>query len=117
MNFADQLISAVRNRGNSLCVGLDPRLENLPPELWSTGIDQNDELAAQAFEEFCTVVIDQVSDIVPIVKPQSAFFEALGPAGVFLHASQCWCQQQSQRCRNPLQEDEERQLERWSHVP
>ena len=40
------------------------------------------ENKAAAFETFCKGVIDVVADKVPAVKPQSAFFEQLGPAGV-----------------------------------
>jgi orotidine-5'-phosphate decarboxylase len=38
--------------------------------------------AARAFEEFCLRILDVVAPLVPIVKPQSAFFEACGPAGL-----------------------------------
>jgi orotidine-5'-phosphate decarboxylase len=37
---------------------------------------------AGAFEEFCGRVIDVVAGLVPVVKPQSAFFEACGPDGL-----------------------------------
>ena len=33
MNFADRLAAAVVRKGTSLCVGLDPRIDLLPPEL------------------------------------------------------------------------------------
>src|ERR671933_741151 len=43
-----------------------------------------DRLAAvaAAFEEFCGRVLDVVAPLVPVVKPQSAFFEACGPEGM-----------------------------------
>src|SRR5262249_35304697 len=37
---------------------------------------------ARAFEEFCLRVLDIVAPLVAVVKPQSAFFEACGPAGL-----------------------------------
>jgi orotidine-5'-phosphate decarboxylase len=37
---------------------------------------------AAAFEEFSLRVLDIVAPLVPVVKPQSAFFEACGPAGM-----------------------------------
>jgi orotidine-5'-phosphate decarboxylase len=37
---------------------------------------------AAAFEEFCLRVLDIVAPLVAVVKPQSAFFEACGPAGM-----------------------------------
>jgi orotidine-5'-phosphate decarboxylase len=37
---------------------------------------------AGAYEEFCSREIDVVVPLVPVVKPQSAFFEACGPPGM-----------------------------------
>lgn len=82
MNFADKLIAAVQSKGNSVCVGLDPRLNNLPAALKPTIDPADQQSIAAAFESFCKQVIDVVAPIVPIVKPQSAFFEAVGPHGV-----------------------------------
>lgn len=81
MNFADQLIDSIQFKGNVVCVGLDPRLESLPDEI-RNGVDADDPTSvANAFREFCFGVVDVVADLVPVVKPQSAFFEALGPSG------------------------------------
>jgi orotidine-5'-phosphate decarboxylase len=81
-HFADRLAAAVRAKGNALCVGLDPRWESLPLELRRR--HGRDTLAgvAAAFEEFCGVVLDVVAPLVPVVKPQCAFFEACGPEGM-----------------------------------
>src|SRR5581483_4346351 len=82
MHFADRLCEAVRKKGNPLCVGLDPRWESLPdPIRQRHGGDSLDGIAA-AFEEFCTRVLEVVAPLVPVVKPQSAFFEMCGPAGM-----------------------------------
>ena len=82
MNFADRLAHAIRRTGSITCVGLDPRIESLPSVL-TDSIDVSDPSAvAGAYELFCRGVIDAVADKVPCVKPQSAFFEALGPPGV-----------------------------------
>ncbi len=40
------------------------------------------EAMADAYAEFCLRVLDVVAPLVPVVKPQSAFFEACGPAGL-----------------------------------
>ncbi len=37
---------------------------------------------AGAYEKFCLRVVEIVAPLVPVVKPQSAFFEACGPAGL-----------------------------------
>lgn len=81
-HFADRLTARVRARGNALCVGLDPRWESLPDELKSRHGQGTLAAMARAFEEFCARVIDVVAPLVPVVKPQSAFFEACGPAGL-----------------------------------
>src|SRR5271165_796203 len=78
-HFADRLVSACRAKKNAVCVGLDPRWEHLPLELRKAG--SPDDVAA-AFETFCVRVLDIVAPLVPVVKPQSAFFEACGPAGM-----------------------------------
>jgi orotidine-5'-phosphate decarboxylase len=82
-HFADRLMAAVRSKGNALCVGLDPRWEALPLEIRNRHGDENLEAMAAAYEEFCLRVIEVVAPLVAVVKPQSAFFEACGPAGFF----------------------------------
>lgn len=79
-HFADRLIERVDATRSHLVVGLDPDLRELPPELLD-GVTDLDG-AASAAEAFCIAVIDGVAEHVPAVKPQSAFFEALGSAGV-----------------------------------
>ena len=80
--FPDRLAEAVRRMGNPLCVGLDPRWDSLPDSIRKRhGIDSLDAIAS-AIKEFCLRVLDLVADRVPVVKPQSAFFEACGPAGM-----------------------------------
>src|SRR5438132_1012361 len=81
-HFADRVSEAVRRKGTPLCVGLDPRWESLPEEIRRRHGSTSLESVAAAFEDFCTRVIDLVADLVPVVKPQSAFFEACGPAGL-----------------------------------
>src|SRR5438132_5492666 len=81
-HFADRLASACRAKGNSVCVGLDPRWESLPDEIRQRHGGESLGAVARAYEEFCGRVIDLVAPLVPVVKPQSAFFEACGPAGM-----------------------------------
>jgi len=80
-HFADRLATASRVKKNALCVGLDPRWESLPAEVRKRHGGDTLEAVARAYEEFCCRVIDVVAPLVPAVKPQSAFFEACGPAG------------------------------------
>jgi orotidine-5'-phosphate decarboxylase len=81
-HFADRLIAAIRSKGNAVCVGLDPRWESLPREVRERHGNQDLTAVAQAFEELCVRALDVVAPLVPVVKPQSAFFEACGPAGM-----------------------------------
>jgi orotidine-5'-phosphate decarboxylase len=81
-HFADRLAAAVRQKGTSLCVGLDPRWEQLPTEITRKHESVSLEAVAAAFEELCFRVLDVVAPLVAVVKPQSAFFEASGPAGL-----------------------------------
>jgi orotidine-5'-phosphate decarboxylase len=76
-HFADRLAAAVRAKGTVLCVGLDPRLESLPDSIRERHAD-----TAAAYEDFCLQVLKIVAPMVGVVKPQSAFFEACGPAGM-----------------------------------
>lgn len=81
--FAERLDRAVRTRKNPVTVGLDPRWEQLPPEIVAAAKERPSraEQVAFAFELFCFRLIDVVAPLVPVVKPQAAFFEEWGPAG------------------------------------
>ena len=80
-HFGDELSSAVRRTATPVVVGLDPRCEQLPAGL--APADPSDHAQqAQAYEQFCREVVDVVAPLVPAVKPQAAFFEACGPAGM-----------------------------------
>src|SRR5262249_19498013 len=81
MHFTDRLTEAARRKGTPLCVGLDPRWDNLPESIRRRHGDGTLDAVAAAFEEFCGRVLDIVAPLVPVVKPQAAFFEACGPAG------------------------------------
>lgn len=79
--FADRLARAVEERRSQLVVGLDPRLELLPLEVRGDA-HLGREAQAGAYERFCRGLIDAVCPYVVAVKPQIAFFEALGADGV-----------------------------------
>jgi len=81
VNFADRLAEAVARKGSTLCVGLDPRIELLPPDL-VVGLKPGRSGRARAYERFCEGLIDAVVDEAVAVKPQVAFFEALGGYGL-----------------------------------
>ena len=72
MHFADALIRATKEK-SPVCVGLDPALKNLPE-----GITKD----AKGILEFSKGIIDAVKDAASCVKPQMAYFEALGWEGM-----------------------------------
>jgi orotidine-5'-phosphate decarboxylase len=78
--FADRLADAVGRKRSQLVVGLDPRPELLPVELRGETVLGRSETAA-ACTRFCCGIIDAVGPYVVGVKPQLAFFEALGADG------------------------------------
>lgn len=78
VNFADRLATAVKSKGNSVLVGIDPRPQQLPLG-W---IDSFNGDVVRAVEEFSCVVLKTVAPLVPAVKFQMAFFEALGPSAL-----------------------------------
>ena len=80
-NFADRLAEAVERKRSQLVVGLDPRPDLLPVELRGEAHLGRAE-AADACSRFCRGLVDAVAPYVVAVKPQVAFFEALGSDGV-----------------------------------
>jgi len=84
MSF-DRLQEKIDRLHNPTVVGLDPAIESIPPEILQKHINRKGETleaVAEAVLEFNIGLIDVLCDIVPAVKPQSAFYEALGPVGI-----------------------------------
>ncbi len=83
-NFADRLLNAISEKKNPGCIGLDPRIDNIPEHIKRTAMKcyKDVEAVAEAFIAFNKQIIDAVHDIVPVVKPQMAFYEKYGSAGV-----------------------------------
>jgi len=79
--FPNRLADAIRAKKTPACVGLDPRREALPEALGAAA-EHDPAALARIYATFCRGVIDVVAPLVPIVKPQLACFEALGPWGM-----------------------------------
>src|SRR5271167_3635767 len=73
--FADRLLEKIRAKDSRSIVGLDPRIDQMP-----RFIQRSDVCAA--ITEFHEIVLEAVADLVPAVKPQLAFFEQYGVAGM-----------------------------------
>ncbi len=84
-NFADRLSAAVLALRSPVCVGIDPVLSKLPTYMLEEArsrFGETERGAAAVLCEFGRCIVDAVAGLVPAVKPQSAFFEAYGAAGV-----------------------------------
>lgn len=81
--FFDRLEAARRERHTTLCVGIDPRLERLPEEIRREAGDDVETLLTR----FGYEVLDLVAAHAACVKPQIAFFEAHGLAGLRAYAA------------------------------
>lgn len=79
-HFADRLANAIRARRTPAVVGLDPVLERLPSALKPKSASLL--AAVQATEQFGRAVLDAVADLVPAIKINVAFFEALRAEGL-----------------------------------
>jgi orotidine-5'-phosphate decarboxylase len=71
--FGERLTAAVAARG-PLCVGIDPH----PGLLAGWGLDDD----VRGLEAFALTVVDALADRVAVLKPQVAFFERHGSAGI-----------------------------------
>ena len=91
MSFA-RLQEKIDNLQNPTVVGLDSDLAHIPGHILDKHIAESGETlesAALAVFEFNVSLIDALCDIVPAVKPQSAFYEMLGPHGVMALSMTC----------------------------
>ena len=82
MTFADRMEAARAAKHSSCVIGLDPHLDLLP-ECFEAAHDPAAPRAevARAVGDFLCEVLELVAEVAVAVKPQSAFFEALGADG------------------------------------
>lgn len=73
MSFLDRLQSAMRARVSSVCIGLDPEPDRIPEHLGR---------GPQAALRFLRRIIVATSDVACAYKPNLAFFEQYGSAGM-----------------------------------
>jgi len=67
--YSEQLEARIAVTGSNLCVGLDPRIEKHGNEIGEV-------------ERFLEKVVEETVDKVACYKPNSAYFEAMGPEGL-----------------------------------
>jgi orotidine-5'-phosphate decarboxylase len=79
--FGDRLADAIERKRTQLVVGLDPQRDLLPVEVAGEAT-QGRARTADAYVRFCNGIVDAVAPYAVAVKPQLAFFEALGSDGM-----------------------------------
>ena len=72
-SFRARLEQSCAARDSHLCVGLDPDLESLP-----AGFERDPEDVLR----FVTAIVEATAHAAAAYKPNAAFYEALGPAGL-----------------------------------
>ncbi len=75
MNFVEKLVAATRTNNSLLCVGLDPEPSRLPTMYAGKPV-------IPSVRDFCLSIIEATAPYVCAFKPNSAFFEVLGPDGL-----------------------------------
>jgi len=84
-HFGDQLSHRIHQLSNPTVVGLDPRLKDIPSYIKDEAIKRHGktlEAVAESILSFNKGIIDAVCHVVAIVKPQIAFYEQYGHAGL-----------------------------------
>lgn len=83
MITVDHLIEETIKKKNPSVIGLDPNLSQIP-DCYKREISSDHSLqaTASAIENFNRDIIDTISDLVPAVKPQIAFYEKYGSYGI-----------------------------------
>jgi orotidine-5'-phosphate decarboxylase len=73
MYFVEKLIQSIRDKKSVVCMGLDPRMDGpgqIPEYLINELQDPN-----KIILEFNKLLIENVHELIPVIKPQIAFYE------------------------------------------
>jgi len=82
--FIDNLIENIRQKNNPTVMGLDPMLEYVPKHIKDIAFNEHGTsvmATAKAILLFNIKIIDAIYDIIPCIKPQSAYYEMYGSHG------------------------------------
>ncbi len=83
--FADRLCEGISRLDAACVVGLDPVIEYIPDAfLRECGLSREGGLEEQAriIEAYSLLTLEAVAGLVPAIKPQMAYFEVFGSAGM-----------------------------------
>ena len=75
MSF-EPLIAKIREKNNPTVMGLDPLLEYIPEKF------REGKSVSEALFDFNRALIDATADLIPAIKPQSAYYELYGLEGL-----------------------------------
>jgi orotidine-5'-phosphate decarboxylase len=79
----DRLIRAIRELDNPTALGLDTRMEYVPESFARPYIEEHADMGpAEAIYAFNAALMSGLRGIVPCVKIQAAYYEAMGPNGM-----------------------------------
>ena len=84
MSF-EPLIKKIREKNNPTVMGLDPIIDYIPDYIKEKAVKEYGDTfkaAGEAIFEFNKGLIDAAAELVPAVKPQSAFYEMYGIEGL-----------------------------------
>ncbi|TFG20191.1 MAG: orotidine-5'-phosphate decarboxylase [Promethearchaeota archaeon] len=73
MSFIEKLINSILDKKSVVCMGLDPRLEKEGeiPQYLIKNLEEPNKIIL----EFNKSLIDEACDLIPVIKPQIAFYE------------------------------------------
>ena len=97
MNFADRLNNRIQNINSCLCAGIDPR-PDLIPDCFVKEADKEssntEEFVYSLLANFYFTSLEAIKDKVACTKPNTAFFEQYGIAGLkALQSILSWCKE------------------------
>lgn len=87
-NIIDILVEEIKKKNNPTVMGLDPTYDMLPESI-KKKYPETIEGACEGILEFNKALTDAIYDIIPAVKLQIAFYEALGAKGIEVFAETC----------------------------
>lgn len=90
--FSDKLINRIKKLNNPTVVGLDPLIEYVPEDIKDRNYyeyGKNDVGVCESILEFNKKIIDNIKDIVAIIKPQLAYYEMYGVEGMRVFNETC----------------------------
>ena len=80
--FSDRLVESIRKTGSPCVVGLDPRIDLMPAFIKSGRAAPTADVVRSVIRDFHELVLDTIAGLASVVKPQLAFFEQYGSAGI-----------------------------------